>query len=238
MRQTRNLHFLQIIVGRLAEAIYWLRRTGYIRQQAREHHVAIHLVIDRLNRFRIEDCETTPSSCTADPQVSSSESEEIGKLESPIVPKAEGRKPMNNSSGSGNQSPEREKDNGSRSRGRSENPHTEDRGRARSQHHYYYRSRSKNNVIIDKLRGKTGEDVERFLRAVQRSIDKNLETGRYNSEEEQNTDHVALINRHCGSRVREYIRSLKGNWEEEPLRVKEALICRYRTFGENAINGG
>jgi len=66
-------------------------------------------------------------------------------------------------------------------------------------------------------------------------MNRNLEIGQYYSEEEQNADNVALIHRHCGSRVREYIRSLKGNWEEEAIRAKEALVCRYRTFGESAI---
>jgi len=80
--------------------------------------------------------------------------------------------------------------------------------------------------------------VERFLRAVQRRMNRNLEANKYYTEDEQNTDHVALIHRNCSSRVREYIRSLKGNWEEEPDCVQEALKCRYRAFGSSALNAG
>jgi len=75
---------------------------------------------------------------------------------------------------------------------------------------------SKDSVIIEKFQGKRGDEVERFLRAVQRRMNRNLEANKYYTDEEQNADHVALIHKNCGSRVREYIRSLKGNWEEEP----------------------
>jgi len=92
-----------------------------------------------------------------------------------------------------------------------------------SQHHHYYRSSSKDSVI-DKYCGKDREDVDRFLRAVQRRIDRNIEISKNYSREEQKADQVALTHRHFGSRVREYIHSLKGYWEEEPGRVKEARV--------------
>jgi len=65
-------------------------------------------------------------------------------------------------------------------------------------------------------------------------MNRNLEANKYYTEAEQNADHVALIYRNDGSRAREYIRSLKGSWEEEPKRVQEGLKCRYRRFGTSA----
>jgi len=238
VRQTRISVLFRFFIDRLAEAIYWLRRIGYVQQRNREHREAVRNLIDRLNQLSIEDSEKSPLLCATDRPSSPSNSEGIGKLESPTMSTTGGTRAMPNAAGPSNRSPEREKDGGSRSRGRSENRRTDDRDRKESQHHHYYRSDSKDSVIIDKFRGKAGEDVDRFLRAVQRRMNRNLETGKYYSEEEQNTDHVALIHRHCGSRVREYIRSLKGNWEEEPVRVTEALTCRYRIFGESAISNG
>ena len=53
-----------------------------------------------------------------------------------------------------------------------------------------------------------------------------------------NADHVALINGNCGSRVQESIRSLKGNWEEEPDRVQNGLICRYHMVVKDGMETG
>lgn len=69
-------------------------------------------------------------------------------------------------------------------------------------------------------------------------MNRNLEANKYYTEAEQNADHVALIYRNDGSRAREYIRSLKGSWEEEPKRVQEGLKCRYRRFGTSALITG
>lgn len=140
--------------------------------------------------------------------------------------------------GSCHQSPVRPRSQVSPNRGRAKNRRTEGREEGVVPQYLFVRSSSKDNVLIDKFRGKPGEDVERFLRAVQRRMSRNLEMGKYYSENEQKDDHVAIIHRHCGSRVREYIRNLKGNWEEEPERVREALACRYRTFGASALNTG
>jgi len=67
--------------------------------------------------------------------------------------------------------------------------------------HLCYRASSKDSVIIEKFRGKRGDDVERFLRAVQRRMNRNLEANKYYTDEEQNADHVALIHKNCGSRI-------------------------------------
>jgi len=69
-------------------------------------------------------------------------------------------------------------------------------------------------------------------------MDTNVENGKYTSKDEQAADHVALINRHCGSKVREFLRSLKGNWEEDPTRVREGLVCRYQNLGEDVMDQG
>jgi len=123
-------------------------------------------------------------------------------------------------SGSSRASPARDANNGSGRRGRSDNGCYQDPDRSFVPQHLCSRTSSKDSVIIEKFRGKRGDDVERFLRAVQRRMNRNLEANKYYTEEEQNTDHVALIHRDCSSRVREYIRSLKGNWEEEPLQTE------------------
>jgi len=141
-------------------------------------------------------------------------------------------------SGSSSRSPARDANNGSGRRGRSDNGRSEDPDGSFVPQHLCCRTSSKDSVINEKFRGKRGEDVERFLRAVQRRMNRNLEANKYYSDEEQNADHVALIHKNCGSRVREYIRSLKGNWEVEPDRVEEALKGRYRTIGASALNTG
>jgi hypothetical protein len=146
-----DLGSLQIIVDRLAEAIYWLRRIGYVQQRNREHREAVRNLIARLNQLRIEDSEDSPLLCATDRASSSSNSEGIGKLESPIMSTTGGTRPMQNAAGPSNRSPEREKDDGSRSRGRPENRRTDDHNRKESQHHHYYRSGSKDGVIIDKF---------------------------------------------------------------------------------------
>jgi len=69
-------------------------------------------------------------------------------------------------------------------------------------------------------------------------MNRNLEANKYYTDEEQNADHVALIHKNCSSRVWEYIKSLKGNWEEQPARVEEALKCQYRTIGASGLNTG
>jgi len=141
-------------------------------------------------------------------------------------------------SGSSCRSPARDANNGSGRRGRSDNGRSEDPDGSFIPQHLCCRTSSKDSVIIEKFRGKRGEDVERFLRAVRRRMNRNLEANKYYTDEEQNADHVALIHKNCGSRFREYIRSLKGNWEEELDRVEKALKCLYRTIEASALNTG
>lgn len=93
-------------------------------------------------------------------------------------------------------------------------------------------------MVIDKFRGKAGDDIDRFLGTIQRQMDGNVQNGKYNSDAEQYADHVALINRHCGSKVREFIRSLKGTWEEEPTGAQDGLIRRYRSLGDDGVDTG
>jgi len=113
-------------------------------------------------------------------------------------------------SGSSSRSPARDANNGSGHRGWSDNGHSEDPDGSFIPQHLCCQTSSKDSLIIQKFWGKRGDDVERFLRAVQRRMNRNLEANKYYTEDEQNTDHVALIHRNCSSRVWEYIRSLKG----------------------------
>jgi len=146
--------------------------------------------------------------------------------------------PLHNASGSSSRSPVRDANHGRGNRGRSDNSRAEDQDGGLVPQHLCCRASSKDSVIIEKFWGKRGDDVERFLSAVHRRVNRNLEANQYYTDEEQNADHIALIHKNCGSRVREYIRSLKGNWEEEPNRVEEARKCRYRTIKASALNTG
>jgi hypothetical protein len=71
-----------------------------------------------------------------------------------------------------------------------------------------------NYQLIQKFKGKTGEDDDRFLKNVLRYIDQNVLNGKYNSEMEQNMDHVSVVHTHCRSRVREFLKSWTaiGKW--------------------------
>jgi len=63
-------------------------------------------------------------------------------------------------------------------RERSDKRVTEESDLGVSQDHHYYWSSAKDSVITEKFRGKDGEDVDRFLRVVQRLMDRNLEIGK------------------------------------------------------------
>lgn len=83
--------------------------------------------------------------------------------------------------------------NPSRSRHRPRSP-------PRDRHH----SRPRNDyLIIETFEGRSGDGIDRFLRAAKMRLDRNVQCGKYYSEEEKNADHVALIHNHCGPRVRE-----------------------------------
>jgi len=92
--------------------------------------------------------------------------------------------------------------------------------------------------LIKKFRGTTGEDIERFLKNVKKTIDRNDQNGKYASEEERDEDHVAEIYDHCGSKVKEFLDGLDGDWEAEPDRVRDRLIGRYRTLRNRAWDLG
>lgn len=87
-----------------------------------------------------------------------------------------------------------------------------------------------NGRVIKKFRGTSGEDVERFLKNVKRKIDRNAQNGQYKTDEEKDEEHVSEIYDRCGSRVKEFLDGLDGDWEAEPDRVRDRLIGRYRTL--------
>jgi hypothetical protein len=76
------------------------------------------------------------------------------------------------------------------------------------------------------------------MRAIRRRLEREVDGGKYYSEKSMNADHVAFINSNCGSRVRKFIRSLKGNREADPNRVQKDLVCRYCMLGDDGVNTG
>jgi hypothetical protein len=88
------------------------------------------------------------------------------------------------------------------------------------------------------FKGKSGEDVERFLKNVKKCVDQRGREGKYSTELAQNEDHVALIYAHCGSRVQEFIDGLDDDWEVNPDRVRDRLVGRYRTLRNTGLEIG
>jgi len=93
-------------------------------------------------------------------------------------------------------------------------------------------------LIITTFEGKSGDGIDRFLARIKRRIDTNAGSGKYRSEEGKNAEHVAMIYTHCGSRVRKFLCTLDGNWEEEPDRVQDVLVSRYRMLSNSVWEVG
>ena len=89
--------------------------------------------------------------------------------------------------------------------------------------------------LIKTFRGKEGEDVECFLKNVSRYIELKVSNGMYKSDMEQHMDHITLIYSHYTCRVQEYIETMDGEWEVNPMVVQDGLNCPYWRMRDTGI---
>ena len=157
MRQTRNDNFLRI--STLGDTVYWARRLRYLWQQAWEDQEAVQRLIGRINRLRPEQGQGNPSLGT-NLLVIPRGSEGRGGLSSANMQAAIGTNHPPGPSGSSSRSPARDANNGSGRHGRSYNGRSKDTHGSLVPQHLCCRASSKDSVIIERFRGKRGDDVD------------------------------------------------------------------------------